>query len=409
MNKEKYLELRNALLSEIEKHIGNGELEDSEAKMKEVEELDNKWEEIKLANANLNALKDNAKAIDLTNKNIDLKGGTIVEEISDKTIVDESKLYENAWAKSIVGIKLENEELEVFNKVNSEFKNDSPYTHDTQITTLIPKTVVEGIWKRAEEQYPLLGDVRKYNVRGTLKINKHTAITQGDAAFYDEDTATTDEVNTFGELVLSGHELSKVVTVSWKMRSMSVEDFIPFIKRELGDRIGAAMGTAIASGAGLASGEPEGIETALAAEGNTPQIVTYNNDSNKISYDKIVQAIAKIHSSYLNGCAVYANNATIWNKLATLKDDEKRPLFIPDVTAGGVGKMFGMTVKADAGITANYILIGNADRGYVMNTNEPMSLATEEHVKARTVDYAAYAIVDGGVLDTQAFALVKKS
>jgi hypothetical protein len=38
-----------------------------------------------------------------------------------------------------------------------------------------------------------------------------------------------------------------------------------------------------------------------------------------------------------------------------------------------------------------------------------MSLATEEHVKARTVDYAAYTIVDGAVLDTKAFALLKKS
>lgn len=408
MNYNEYLEQRNALMTEIENLIEEGKIEESNAKMKEVEDLDNKWEEIKLANANLNALKDNVKATDITNKSVDLEGGIVVEGIIEN-VVDENKMYENAWAKSIMGIRLENEELDVFNRVNAEFRNSSPYTHDTQITTLIPQTVVAGIWKRAEEQYPLLGDVRKYNVRGALKLNKHTAITQGDAAFYDEDTATVDEINTFGELVLSGHELSKVVTVSWKMRAMSIEEFIPFIKRELGDRVGAAMGTAIASGAGLANGEPQGVETALAAEDSTPQIVTFDDDSNKLSYDKIVSAIAKIHSSYLNGCAIYANNATIWNRLATLKDDEKRPLFIPDVTSGGVGKMFGMTVKADAGVTANYILIGNADRGYVMNTNEPMSLATEEHVKARTVDYAAYAIVDGGVLDTQAFALLKKS
>ena len=71
--------------------------------------------------------------------------------------------------------------------------------------------------------------------------------------------------------------------------------------------------------------------------------------------------------------------------------------------------MFGMVVKADAGVTADSVIIGNPNKGYVLNTNEPMSLATEEHVKARTVDYAAYAIVDGGLLDTKAFALIKKS
>ena len=83
--------------------------------------------------------------------------------------------------------------------------------------------------------------------------------------------------------------------------------------------------------------------------------------------------------------------------------------FIPDVTSGGVGRMFGMVVKADAGITAGSVIIGNPSQGYVMNTNEPMSVATEEHVKARTVDYAAYTIVDGAVLDNEAFALIRNT
>ena len=38
-----------------------GKIEESQAKMKEVEALDNKWEEVKLANANMNALKDKTK------------------------------------------------------------------------------------------------------------------------------------------------------------------------------------------------------------------------------------------------------------------------------------------------------------------------------------------------------------
>ena len=95
--------------------------------------------------------------------------------------------------------------------------------------------------------------------------------------------------------------------------------------------------------------------------------------------------------------------------LATLKDGEGRPIFIPDVTSGGVGRMFGMVVKADAGVTTGSIIIGNPSAGYVMNTSEPMSIATEEHVKARTVDYAAYTIVDGAVLDNKAFALVRNT
>ena len=178
------------------------------------------------------------------------------------------------------------------------------------------------------------------------------------------------------------------------------------------------MGTAIAVGKGKPGeldefkAEPLGIETALLAESNTPQVVTYNpaaSTPDPLAYADFTAAIGKIHSSYLAGSAIYASNATIWGQLANLTDTLGRPLFIPDLTSGGVGRMFGMVVKADAGVTADSVIIGNPNRGYVLNTNEPMSLATEEHVKARTVDYAAYAIVDGGLLDTKAFALIKKS
>ena len=68
MKYNEYLEQRNALMAEVENLINEGKIEDSNAKMEEVKTLDNKWEEIKLANANLNALKDNTKATDIENK-----------------------------------------------------------------------------------------------------------------------------------------------------------------------------------------------------------------------------------------------------------------------------------------------------------------------------------------------------
>ncbi len=417
MNKEKYLEMRNALLKEIEGLIAAGKIDESNAKMKEVEALDNKWEEIKLANANMNALKDKTKVTDIENKSVEVKGGKEVDNLVKDVKVDETKVYETAWAKTMQGKKLDENEQTVFDKGNAEFRN--AYTHGTGNTpTLIPETVVAGIWKRAEEMYPLLADVKKYNVRGTLVINKHTAIDAGDAAWYDESTATVDEKNTFGQLTLTGCELAKAITVTWKLRSMATEEFIPYIKNELGERVGVALGTAIAQGKGKPGEgetfkpEPLGIETALEAEDDTPQVVTYNpaaNPADPMDYEKITQAIGKIHSSYLSGCAIYANNATIWNQLANITDTTGRPIFIPDATSGGVGRMFGMVVKSDAGVSNDKVIIGNPNKGYVLNTNEPMSLATEEHVKARTVDYAAYTIVDGGLLDTKAFALLKKS
>ncbi len=418
MNKEQYLEQRNTLMAEVESVIAEGKIKDANAKMEEVKKLDAKWEQVKLANANLNALKDNTVGIDLQNKGVEPKGEvTVVETVAEAKVTDQAAVYEVAWAKALQGKKLEDSEQAVFDKINAEFRN--AYTHDTGNTpTLIPQTVVAGIWSRAEEMYPLLADIKKYNVRGTLVMNKHTSIAEGDAAWYDEDTATVDEKNVFGQITLTGCELAKAITVTWKLRSMATEEFIPYIKNELGERVGVALGTAIAQGQGKPGDndqfkpEPQGVETALAAEDNTPQIVNYNpaaNPANPADYEKITSLVAKLHSSYLSGAAFYANNATIWMVLANIVDQNGRPIFIPDTTAGGVGRMLGFVVKADAGVSANNVIFGNANKGYVFNTNEPMSLATEEHVKARTTDYAAYTIVDGAVLDTKAFALLKKS
>jgi HK97 family phage major capsid protein len=416
MNKEKYLEQRNTLLKEIENLIEEGKTEDADAKMKEVEALDGKWENTKKATANLTALKGSTKVTDIENKSVTVEGGTVVDGILENK-VDDKKAYEMAWAKTMQGKSLEKGEQEIFDRVNTEFNNT--YTHDTGNTaTLIPETVVAGIWSRATEMYPLLADVKKFNVKGTLVINKHTAIAAGDAAWYDESTSTADEKNTFGQLTLTGCELAKAITVTWKLRSMATEEFIPYIINELGERVGVALGTAIAQGRGKPGEgqtfepEPLGIETALLAEDGTPQVVTYNPNAptpDPLAYEDFTAAIGKIHSSYLAGTAIYANNGTIWGQLANLTDSTGRPLFIPDLTSGGVGRMWGFAVKADAGVSNDTVIIGNPNKGYVLNTNEPMSVATEEHVKARTVDYAAYTIVDGGLLDNKAFALIKKS
>lgn len=407
MTKEQYLQMRNALLKEAEGFIAEGKFDESEAKMQEIKDLDNKWEGIKLANANLNALKDNTKVLDIENKSVNPSGGKVVENIQETKKPGEEELYKNAWAKSMMGISLDENEQSIFTKVNKQFNN--AYTHDTGNTTvLIPETVAAGIWSRAEEMYPLYADARKFAVTGKLTIKKHLSIDAGDAAWYTEPTPTADEQNTFGELNLDGHELAKAITVSWKLKSMAIAEFIPYITNELGERIGIALGIAAYKGSG--TNQPRGVETALLAEAGTPQITAYDPDAATpipLTYDMVVGTIAKIHSSYLAGANIYANNKTIWTRLATLKDGNGVPMFIPDVTAGGVGRMFGMVVKPDASIAGNNILFGNPAQGLIFNINEPLSIATEDHVKARTTDYAAYTIVDGDVMDEKAFALIR--
>lgn len=316
--------------------------------------------------------------------------------------------YRSAWAKDMLGQSLTPEERASYDKVNAEYR---AFTHTTENSAvLIPKTVVAGIWKRAEEQYPLWADVRKFRVTGDLTMIKSNGASDPADWYAEADTVDNDQL-AFGTLNLTGCELAKAVTVTWKLKKMAVDEFIAFIQQEIGDRMGAALSKAVYAGKGKPGvgdtwkPEPRGIKTVLAAQSSTPQIIEYDGTTG-LEYVNLTASMGAVFSAYAAGTTIYANNLTIWNTLANMLDGQGRPLFVPDVNAGGVGRIFGRTIKPDATIPVGEILIGNTGAGYVANINEDITMYQEDHVRARTTDYMGYAIVDGDVLDPAAFVIL---
>lgn len=399
MNREKYLKMRAAMLDEAQNLINEGKIEEAATKRKEIEKLDVDFEEASKEQANLDALnKENDKVTDMKNLSVEEGGLKAVEKIEKKNPVN----YEDVFAKVALQRDLNEDEINLFNQMNPE----NVYTHNTTNTEiLIPETVIGGIIDTMKELHPILADVVATRIKGTVKYVKRTGIPAGDADYYDEATPTADEENKFGELTLGGKELSKAVTVTWKLQAMAVADFIPFIQRELGERMGVAKAKAFVKGKGDAK-YPQGVVTAIEKEDSTPQKVSYKADG--LTYKDITAAMAKIKSGYVSGAKIYANNATVWGTLANLMDGQGRPLFIPDVTTGGVGRIFGIPVMEEDAMGDGEILIGNMAAGYKENISEDMKLVTENHAKARTTDFVGYEVHDAGVIDEKAFAYLVK-
>jgi HK97 family phage major capsid protein len=398
MNKEKYLETRAAMLEEAQNLINQGKIEEAAAKRAEIEKFDADFEEASKEQANLDALnKENEEVTDMKNMSVSEGGLKEVEKLENKNTVN----YEEVFAKVALQRDLSDEEVNVFNQMNPE----NVYTHNTTNTEIvIPETVIGGIIDEMKELHPILADVITTNIKGTVKYVKRTAIPAGDADYYDEATVTADEENKFGELTLNGKELAKAVTVTWKLQAMAVADFIPFITRELAERMSAAKARAFVRGKG--DKYPQGVITAIEAEESTPQKVAYKADG--LTYKDITAAMAKIKSGYMSGSKIYANNATIWGTLANILDGQNRPLFAPDVTAGGVGRIFGLPVVEEDAMNDGEVLIGNMAAGYKENVSEAMKLVTEQHAKARNTDFVGYEVHDGGVIDEKAFAYMVK-
>lgn len=399
MNKEKYLEMRTAMLDEAQDLINEGKIEEAATKRKEIEKLDVDFEEASKEQANLDALnKENENVTDMKNLSVEEGGLKAVDKTEKNNVVN----YEDVFVKVALQRDLNEDEVNLFNQMNPE----NVYTHNTINTEIvIPETVIGGIIDTMKELHPILADVVPTRIKGTVKYVKRTGIPAGDADYYDEATPTADEENKFGELTLNGKELSKAVTVTWKLQAMAVADFIPFITRELGERMGVAKAKAFVKGKGDAK-YPQGVVTAIEAEESTPQKVSYKADG--LTYKDITAAMAKIKSGYVSGAKIYANNATVWGSLANLLDGQGRPLFIPDVTVGGVGRIFGIPVMEEDAMGDGEILIGNMAAGYKENISEDMKLVTENHAKARTTDFVGYEVHDGGVIDEKAFAYLVK-
>jgi HK97 family phage major capsid protein len=340
-----------------------------------------------------------------------------VEERSTKTEVRnlpwseaiDTDEYRSAWIKDMMGQSLNAEERSFMDKVNDEYR---AFTHTTENTAiLIPKTVVAGIWERAEETSSLWKKVRKFRVTGELSLIKGNESTS-DAEWYVE----ADEVDTkelaFGQLNLSGCELARAIQVTWKLKKMSIQEFEAYITREIGRKMGKALAHGVYVGKGKPGTgdtfkpEPLGIKTALLAEADTPQIAEYV-EADGITYDNMVDLLANLHSSFAEGAEIYANYRTITSTFMKIKDANGRPYWVADPARPGSGFILGFKVEADEAIPVGEVLAANLGEGYVANINEDVTMHRQDHILKRVTDYMGYAIVDGAPMDNKAFSILR--
>lgn len=416
MRYEDYKAKRDELMAKAKAALDDGKVDEAKAARKEIEDLDVAYETAQAEAANLNALENGAvkpanpvapQAIQAA-----VSGPAVTIQPKNDTAEAHETMYRTAFAKTILSKPLTDEEKTVFAQVNKDaFATVANKASDNQV--VIPTTMKQEIWQEMAELHPIIGEVDFTDVPGNLEIPKETG-NSGDAAWVDEDTAATSGTLSLSNITLAGHELVKAITVSWKLKTMSIDAFLTYITTKIAERMGAAIANAIVSGQGIPGvgdtfkAQPYGIITRLKGETNTPQVVTYTHGGS-VAYANITAALGKIKSGYMDGVKIYAKNSDIWNQLANITTTQKQPIFIPDPTGQTIGRLFGREVVEEDAIPTGSFLLGNVRRAYVMNRNQDVSIYTEEHTLARSTDYMGYAILDGDLLTTKAFVLIEEA
>ena len=376
MNKEQYSEQRKALLDEAEAMIGEGKTEDANAKMKEIEELDNKWEETKLANANMEALKGKTTATDLTDKSIDLNGGKVVDSTAKKDDNVNMVDYKNAFLKNLLGVELTESEK-------------TAYVHTTVNTdVVIPEELQNKIYSNMEESHPLLKDVQVLRTGAVITIAKHTAIVAGDAKEVAEGVANDDEENTFVNVSLSGKDFSKHIDFSYRLGKMAIPAFEQYLITEIASRLGAAMT------ADIVAQIKSDLATANKIDAETPGTLALGD---------VLKGLGSLKQT--GRVYVYANNTTFYGNIAKLEGAEGLLSFIPNYQEAISGQLLGKGIKQEDALADGEVLILDPQQ-FIYNMVQDIMLERDKDIKKHVHTISGFAIAEGTMTNDKAGALI---
>lgn len=300
------------------------------------------------------------------------------EEMEERKFTIASPEYRSAWAKTLMGVKLdETEERALGDAIGTTATTFVQATADANginnYGLLIPESVRLDWLKIAEKASPIYRDIRKLNINGNVDFPY--LFGADDAEWYAETSTTKNEGQEYKNIKLTGHELAKAIEITWKAEAMTVEGFISFLLDELNEKMNKALINAVIYGNG--SAKPTGITNGLVAKTNTNAI------------DLIKECLGSLSTENRVGAKVYVAS-NVADEIAFYKDENGNYPYL----VAGLGRAGGATIEADPFLSAGDIVVGNA-QNYILNFNEGLRVDKEIKVQPRRVIYGGYLVADG--------------
>lgn len=399
MKKEKYLELRNGLYTEAENLINEGKIEEGQAKMQEITDLDNKFEKEAKAMANLAALKDNTKVTVAGGSPVNSNGslgsfGNVENEDLTNTIE-----YRKAFMNYVVN----------GTPIDSKFTNSNENTKTTDVGKLIPETVLSKIIEKMESTGMILPLVTRTSYKGGVAIP--TSTVKPVATWVAEGSGSDKQKKTIGSITFGAYKLRCAISNSLEVETMALPVFeVAFINNVV-EAMTKALEQAIISGTG--TNQPKGILKETVAEGQNIDIAK----ADKPKLEQLENAEAALPLAYETG-AVWLMTKKTFMAYASLKDSVGQP--IGRVNYGISGKQERMLLGRPVicnDYMSNYVdapvedtivaaLFNMAD--YVLNTNLNMTIKRYEDNDTDDMVTKAIMLADGKVVDKGSLVTITK-
>lgn len=400
MTKEQYLAQRKNLVDAAQDYITGGKLEDAASKTKEIESLDASFEAEAKAQANLNALRDNNRIVDLAaagaGRVID---STIVTAQAETEDMLDSVEYRKAFMANVLK----------GTAIPAKFTNADANTKTTDVGTVIPTTIMQRIVEKLESTGMILPLVTHTAYQGGLSIP--TSAVKPVATWVAEGAGSDKQKKTTGSITFTYFKLRCAISMSLEVSVVSLGFFETAFIANVVEAMTKALEQAIISGNGTT--QPKGILTETVVTGQNVDVAA----AGKLTYSTLIDAESALPMAYENGAIWFMTKKTFMGFIGMV-DDTKQPIARVNYGIGGSPErtLLGrrvilndyMTSYADTVADDTVVAFLFRPEDYVLNTNYAVTIKRYEDNDTDDQVTKAVMLVDGKVVDKNSLVTITK-
>lgn len=397
MKKAEYLAKRETMYNEAKEFVNAGKVEEANAKMDEIKNLDEEFEKTAKAEADLNALGSTPAIVNLSGA-VTIPSAAPATEADPEDIYD-SVEYRKAFMNYVVGGKA----------IPDKFRNASTTTKTTDVGAVISPTVINRIVERMESIGMILPLVTRTTFAAGATVP--TSAVKPVATWVAEGATSDKQKKTTGQIDIKGYKLRCAISMTLETSVMSLQVFETTFVSNVSEAMVKAQETAFISGTG--TGQPKGVLTETVGAGQNIEIAAANDPT----YQTLVDAEAALPLAYENG-AVWNMTKKTFMKFIGMVDTNKQPIARVNYGINGQPErsLLGRRVVLNdymtslgATITSDTVIAFLFDwSDYMFNTNYNMTIKSYEDNDTEDQITKAVMICDGKVIDKNSLVTVTK-
>lgn len=312
--------------------------------------------------------------------------GTPDNQGSEERDVLATPEYRSAFLHHLMGIPLKAAERAAMEEAEQRAAMTSAAN---SAGAAIPTETQDEIVRRLAQVAPLIGEITLFNIPGNVTIAVESATTT-DGAYHAEGAAASEASDTLIAVNLTGFEAIKLLSISAKVKYMTVNAFEAWLVDNLTDGIAYLIENWIVNGTG--TNQAKGINAAATWTAGTNKIKTAGATP---TYAEVCSLISLLPGVYDRNAKFIMSKKTLWQKFMPIRDDGKAPI----VRGEGAGQFYIMGYPVL--LTDKVTTLGDAFFGdpktYYGNFAENITVEKSEHSSFRNnlTDYRGTAIFDG--------------